>query len=325
MTSKVYFELYRMIKLKPHTIASHIKRMILLVVMAVSFAPFSRAQMASGEIDIFMGVDFNYRDITFNNRVFDLLINLTPGVKWRLPHRWEISAGVLVPVFNQYGARYGTVRFNNLAVSKQAGLFGFWRLKGTAGVFGAERYGLDLKNMFIVNKWLAVKAEIGLTGFLHMGRHWEMSSPLRLSGLLGPEFYIHKYNTQLSLVGMRYAYGDYGVVAEAMRNFRHVSVGVYGSYNQIIKENVGFKIIAMLPPYKRSRHRVNIRPASNFRLTYSSKSSTYANRMYTTDPEENEREGWFDRDMLPWGANLMSSDFQVKDRNSKDKGKEDRK
>ena len=46
---------------------------------------------------------------------------------------------------------------------------------------------------------------------------------------------------------------------------------------------------------------------------------------YTTDPEENEREGWFDRDMLPWGANLMSSDFQVKDKNSKDKGKEDRK
>lgn len=40
-------------------------------------------------LDLFMGLDFNYRDIWLNdNRVFDLLINLTPGVKWRLPYRW---------------------------------------------------------------------------------------------------------------------------------------------------------------------------------------------------------------------------------------------
>lgn len=29
----------------------------------------------------------------------------------------------------------------------------------------------------------------------------------------------------------------------------------------------------------------------------------YAAKMYTTDPEENEREGNFDRNLLQWGAN----------------------
>lgn len=38
----------------------------------------------------------------------------------------------------------------------------------------------------------------------------------------------------------------------------------------------------------------------------------YANKMYTTDPEENEREGWFDRNDLQWGSNTMKPDFTMK-------------
>jgi len=34
--------------------------------------------------------------------------------------------------------------------------------------------------------------------------------------------------------------------------------------------------------------------------------------MYTTDPEENEREGWFNRERLDWGANRMAPDFIIK-------------
>ena len=64
----------------------------------------------SGTVDIFMGVDFNYRDIYFNNRVYDILINLTPGVRWNMGHRWEVAAQALVPVVNQYGDRYKNVR-----------------------------------------------------------------------------------------------------------------------------------------------------------------------------------------------------------------------
>lgn len=70
----------------------------------------------------------------------------------------------------------------------------------------------------------------------------------------------------------------------------------------------------MIPPYKRKRRTVNIRPASNFRLTYSIDGDAYANKMYTTDPEENEREGWFDRKALHWGSNTMEPDFTDKEK-----------
>ena len=32
-------------------------------------------------VDIFSGVEFNYRNIYYNNKLYDLLINLTPGFK----------------------------------------------------------------------------------------------------------------------------------------------------------------------------------------------------------------------------------------------------
>ena len=34
----------------------------------------------AGQVDFFMGVDFNYRDITYD-KLYEFLINLTPGVK----------------------------------------------------------------------------------------------------------------------------------------------------------------------------------------------------------------------------------------------------
>ena len=273
----------------------------------------------SGTVDIFMGVDFNYRDIYFNNRVYDVLVNLTPGVRWNMGHRWEVAAQALVPVVNQYGDRYKNVRLNMAVLSKQLAIGQRWKMKVSGGLFGAERYGLDVKNMFILNRWLAMTAQVGLTGYCSMASGWEASTMERLTAQIGPEIYLHRWNTQISVRGGRYVYGDYGVVGEGYRHFKHVSVGVYASYSDKGKEDAGFKVIVMLPPYKRTARKVNIRPASNFRLTYSVEAEAYANRTYFTDPEQNERTGWFDRDLLPWGTDTMSPDFMAKER--KEEGK----
>lgn len=272
------------------------------------------AQEKAGTVDVFMGVDFNYRDIYFNNRVYDVLINLTPGVRWNMGHRWETAAQVFVPVVNQYGDRYKKVRLNMAVVSKQFAIGQHWKMKVAGGLFGSERYGVDLKNMFVINHWLAMTAQVGLTGYCSMAVDWEASTMKRLSALAGPEFYLHRWNTQVSIRAGRYVYGDYGITGEGFRHFKHVSVGVYASYSNQWKEDFGFKVIMMLPPYKRPARKVNIRPASNFRLTYSVEANSYANRIYATDPEQNERTGWFDRDLLPWGTDTMAPDFVIKEK-----------
>lgn len=292
-----------------------------LLTMAVAFICLlaspgkMHAQMQAGQVDIFMGVDFNYRDIFHNGRVFDLLINLTPGVKWNMGHRWEAAAQVYIPVLNQFGERYKRVRLNMAVLSKQLALWNRLKLKISAGLFGNERYGLDLKAQLLFNRWLALSSEIGYTGYCSMAAGWEASKIDRLTALLGPEVYLAPWQTQFVVRGGRFVFGDYGGIAEVFRHFKHVSVGLYVQYSSKAKENFGFKIVAMLPPYKRpARRRVNFRPASNFRITYNNHANEYANRTYFTDPEQNERSGWFDRDLLPWGPETIASDFTYREK-----------
>ena len=285
-------------------------KFFLAALMALS-APCA-AQTRPGTVDIFMGVDFQYRDILFNNRVYDVLVNLTPGMRWNMGHRWEIAAQAYVPVVNQYGDRYKRVRLNMASLSKQLSVGNFWKMKFSGGLFGSERYGFDMKNLFVVNSWLAVSAQFGFTGYCSMASGWEMSNIDRLTAQIGPEVYLRPWNTQISVRGGRYVYGDYGVMGEGFRHFKHVSVGLYAAYSNKSRKDAGFKVIVMLPPYKRSAGKVNIRPASNFRLTYSVEVDPYSSVTYFTDPEENERTSWFDRDLLPWGTDTMTPDFTYK-------------
>lgn len=166
----------------------------------------------------------------------------------------------------------------------------------------------------MANSWLALEAQAGWTGYCSMAVDWEASTPERLTALVGANVYLHKWNTQFRVRGGRFVYEDYGAVVDAMRHFNHCTVGLYGTYSNRGGLNGGFKIVMMIPPYKRKRRTVNFRPASNFRLVYSIEGDAYANVTYTTDPEENEREGWFDRNALSWGSNTMEPDFVLKER-----------
>lgn len=270
-----------------------------------------------GSVDLFMGVDLNYRDL-LHNKVYEVLVNLTPGVKWHVGRQWQVAAQALIPVYNDYGDRYKRIRLNMALLSKEFYFKERYFLKVSGGLFGSERYGLDLKGMLVVNDWLAFEAQAGLTGYCSMATGWEASRPGRVTALVGADFYLNRWNTQFRARGGRFLYEDYGVVGECMRHFKHCSVGLFGSYSDRWGENGGFKVVVMIPPYRRTRRTVNVRPASNFRLTNNIMADPYANRMYTTDPEENEREGWFDRDRLRWGSNRMAPDFQIREKAGKE-------
>lgn len=161
-------------------------------------------------VDIFSGVEFNYRNIYYNNKLYDLLINLTPGFKWHLKHQWMIAAEGYVPIYNDYGERYKRIRLNMAVVSKEA-QWGKQFFKFSGGLFGRERYGIDVKWMYPMNHWLAVDAQIGYTGFCSMAVDWECSKMERVTGWIGARMYMNKLNTEFRLQGGRYIYEDYGV------------------------------------------------------------------------------------------------------------------
>lgn len=251
------------------------------------------------KLDFFVGADLNYRDVTWN-RVYDILVNLTPGAKWSIGNGWQVGAQALVPVYNDYGSEYGKIRVNVAELSKECNWNKF-NLKASAGLFTRDRYGFDVKGMYHISDMLSLEAQAGLTGYCSMADGWQSSTLGRISAVGGANVYVRDYQTQVRLRAGRFLYEDFGFIGEVFRHFNHCSVGMYYKYsNKYEKNNGGFKIVMMIPPYQRSKRKVAFRPKSNFRLTYNLRGDAYGVKMYETDPEENERNGWFDVNANQW-------------------------
>lgn len=290
---------------------NRMKRIFMLLVLTV-VCVMSAQSTPPNKIDLFVGADLHYRDI-FYGKIYEVLLNLTPGIKWEMGRHWQLAGQAVVPLYNDYGDRYRKIRLNMAALSKEWAWSRRQFLKISGGLFGQERYGVDVKWMFPVNDWLAFNAQVGWTGFCSMAADWEASKMERLTGWGGARVYLNKVNTEMRIEAGRYVYEDYGGTVEVMRHFRHCTVGMFVQYSSVGKENGGFKVIMMIPPYHRKKRKVTVRPASNFRLTYNEEADPFSVRTYITDPEENEREGNFDRERLKWGANCMPPDFYIKE------------
>lgn len=75
---------------------------LLLCLLPLGMECSAQPTVRSDEVDVFMGVDLNYRDI-FLSKPYELLVNLTPGVKWNMGRQWQVAAQVLLPVYGGIG------------------------------------------------------------------------------------------------------------------------------------------------------------------------------------------------------------------------------
>lgn len=293
----------------------HFSSFLRILVLLLAFSlwigqPKAKGQNVSPGVDFFSGVDFNFRDLDYETQ-YDLLIRLTPGFKWDMGNHWQLAGQVLIPIVNNYGESYRYVRPNIFNISKEMRL-GSLYLKATGGLFTQQRYGIDLKAFLPLCNWFAFEGQAGAVGLLLINPGFRIGPMNCFTWTVGGDVYLSRWNTQFRGVVGRYLYKDYGFEAEAMRHFNHTTVSVYGRWNNIDGFDSGFRFVITLPPYQRKHRAVNFRPASNFRLSYTVMYHQYTNRMYRTDPEENERDGWFSRDLLKWGSHTMKPDFTIK-------------
>ena len=288
-----------------------LKGWLLLIIFTCGFLS-GNAQEKNGQIDLFCGAELNYND-TDILRLYNVLINLTPGVKWNMGNGW-MTAGQLSYAAMNYGydSRNNYLRIGMVTLSKELVLGSNQHLKFTSGLFGYERYGLDARWMMPVNSWLMLQARAGVTNQWWLSTDesvFEMKKWIA-TGVAGVNIWIDKWTTELRLSGGRYINEDYGMEGEVYCHFRHCSIGAFAQwhetyYQSLIKSNYnysgGFRVVMLLPPYELPQKKVRIRPASNFRLTYNAQSDGYSMKMYHTDPEENEREY---QTKVRWGTGL---------------------
>lgn len=294
--------------------------------MAVCSLTAMSQEPEAGQVELFSSAELSYADINFV-RLYNVLLNLTPGVKWHMGHDWMFSAQALIPIVNDgYEAKHSLVRLSNLAVAKQMH-FNNQHFKVTGGLFGMDCYGLDVRWMFPITSWLMVNAQVGYTGSWRLALGDAEDTKVQvvdkkvqvvttetkgmdfggldcLTGIVGANVWLAPWNTEFRLSGGRYVGKDYGVQFDVMRHFRSCTVGAYAQLHQKTNgskytEAGGFKVIVLLPDCKWSDRKFTLRPAHDFRLTYNAQADGVSMKMYTTDPEENERTYPV---RIPWGT-----------------------
>ena len=268
----------------------NLKKAILLCALVFTLMkPDASAQ----RVDVFLGADLNYRRLFFNERLYDLLIYVNPGIKVNFDKDWQIVAQALIPVVNQYGDFYNRVRPGVCTVSKEILLKGN-ALKFSAGIFSAGRYGIDARWIYPVNEWFAVESQLGFTGYHSMEQKWKFSAIDRLTGNIKARFFLRKASSEFRISAGRYIYEDFGGLFEFYSHFRFTSVGLFAQYSTKSQWGAGAKVVFMLPFQSGIKAgKFTFRPASNFRLTYDVMADSHGLKNYTTDPEENERTGSF--------------------------------
>lgn len=297
--------------------------LILLAAMVLPACQNVFGQTQPKSFDLFMDMDLQLSDMNWY-RQYDVALALMPGFTWDMGNHWRLTSKFYIPLVNQISIEAHNFRPSILALSKEMKL-GDLYIKGSGGLFTNQRYGLDVKAFLPVAKWFAFECQIGLTGravyegFNH-GALYQFSNMSRLTGTIGGDIYLSRWNTQLRGTIGRYVYEDYGVQCEAMRHFRHTTVSLFGRWSNRAGLDgklsdgldAGFSFTTMLPPYRRANRYFHIRPVSNFSLEYQINAKRYINNLYRTDAEENMRDGWFSRDLLDWGSHTMEPDFTIK-------------
>ena len=307
------------------------KRRLIRLICLLVLVPLSRQATAqqttvpARQMELFCGATLGYADTNWL-RLYDVQINATPGLRWHLGHDWSIAAQGLIPIVSD-GLTFRDItnkywRFNMATVSRQLHFNSAnQHLRLTAGLFGDERYGVDVRWAWPVNDWLLLNAQAGLTASWMVGTDFKGSydadlySDYKVTGQVGADVYLQPQHIEFRLSGGRYTGGDYGSQLDMMRHFNHITLLAFAQLRfgeleanlydkKKYRTNGGFKIIWMLPPYKKSSRKVVVRPASNFLLSHNTRADGQSMQTYRIDPEENSRERLVD---VEWGLRKEAS------------------
>ncbi len=260
------------------------------------------------KVDILVYPEFSFR----NSRLsvpYQVKLNLNPTVQVSLWKGGKATAQLVVPVVNDYGYKYASVRPGFLTVSQTVRLPYNIFLTGTAGFFNNNRFGIDAMAQYhLKNERFWVEGRVSYTMWGEWGE-WEYRNgkmenihPFklgyskddnRITGQLGVNYYWAKYDTQFALRGESFLGGDCGFRFDMIRHFKYCSIGFYGTYipsdwwNDGI--NAGFRFQITLPPYKYKRkgYIPRVMPGRNWGFSYNAAGAFVYGQRFRADIDDN--------------------------------------
>jgi hypothetical protein len=244
------------------------------------------------KVDIMVYPELKLRNLIIT-QIYEVLFNLSPAIEVSLWKGMKFTGQVIFPIINQYGDDYKQVRQGYISLSQSVRLPHNIFLTGTVGTFNNERWGGDIAARHIFkDEHFSVEARIGYTGRSYFQDwRWKVSPLKRLTWTIGGNYYWERFNTQLSLKVEQYLLGEKGIRFDLVRNYRHISIGFYGTKVQRAGNNGlngGIRFQIALPPYyKRKGHIPRLLPSQYWGMSYNAGNEQYYGRSYNPRIEEN--------------------------------------
>lgn len=245
------------------------------------------------KVDLVFYPQFAFRNQKYR-RIYDVLLNLSPALEISPIRGMKITGQVIIPVFNQYGAKYEQIRPGFFTLEQHFRVLNNF-VDLTAGIFNQDRWGLDLRlsRPVMTEGWLsnfALEGRIGLTGssyFYHWNWHY---GPVKLiTWNVGGSYFNSMFNVLCEVKAIKFLAGDYGVRADMTRHFKRASVGFYIMKNNRGNVDGGFHFAIALPPMRQKRGKYfRVMPARYFDLEYKAAGLFFNGKSYETRPGENK-------------------------------------
>ncbi len=250
-----------------------------------------------GKVDLVIYPEFFFRNIRYSV-MYEVLLNLCPTIEVSLWKGMKFTGQVVLPVINEYGDLYEKVRPGMVTLSQSFRLPCRTNVTASVGFFSDFRHGMSVYAEHYLPRnawgqfWLDARVDWTKPGRFD-GWTYKHGEGTMVTGYAGVNYYWKPHNVQLSLRGHRFLLGEYGVRLEAIRHFRIISIGLYGS--KIQKKpmyahhgfNGGFLFALNFPPRKSKRHGFIPRvEAGNMALRYNAGGDKRYGFYFVTAPDD---------------------------------------
>lgn len=179
--------------------------------------------------------------------------NILPEIRTTLWKGMSLSYEIVVPVKNDFGARYDSVRTGTAVLNQTLGFGNSFYVSSSAGIFTQNRWGADLEaRKYFLNGDLSIGANLGYTGFVSFSGFSKVyySQNYIFTGSVSAGYRIEEYDLSLILSAGKFLNGDKSVRFDISREFGETEIGFFAIRSSEGVSNGGVSISIPLFPSK---------------------------------------------------------------------------
>ncbi|MFA7228778.1 MAG: YjbH domain-containing protein [Melioribacteraceae bacterium] len=199
-------------------------------------------------------------------------VNIIPGVKTSWWKGMNFNYEFIIPLVNEFGNREDSIRPGLIVLNQVIRFKNDFFVSASAGYFTQNRYGLDLDvRKFISNGDISFNLNLGATSIASFSgmRRLYYYDAFKLTGSIGCEYRIERYDLTLGLTAGKFLMGDESVRFDINREFGEIEIGFFAIRSRGGISNGGINlIIPLFPSHYWKPDFVRIKTDENFSWSY---------------------------------------------------------